>query len=48
MLEAVQRGLEQLYRIETDLDVRDFVIDERTRDQIGVQRSSRGSCCVGG
>ena len=46
MLEAVQRGLEQLYRIETDLDVRDFVIDEKTRDQIGVQRSSREQLLV--
>jgi hypothetical protein len=46
MLEAVQRGLEQLYRIETDLDVRDFVIDEKTRDQIGVSRSSREQLLV--
>ena len=46
MLEAVQRGLEQLYRIETDLDVRDFVIDEKTRDQIGVQRSAREQLLV--
>jgi hypothetical protein len=46
MLEAVQRGLEQLYRIETDLDVRDFVIDEKTRDQIGVPRSAREQLLV--
>ena len=46
MLEAVQRGLEQLYRIETDLDVRDFVIDEKTRDQICVSRSSREQLLV--
>jgi hypothetical protein len=46
MLEAVQRGLEQLYRIETDLDVRDFVIDEKTRDQIGVGRAAREQLLV--
>ena len=46
MLEAVQRGLEQLYRIETDLDVRDFVIDEKTRDQMGVSRSAREQLLV--
>ncbi len=33
MLASVQRGLEQLYRVETDLDIEDFVIDEATRDE---------------
>ena len=30
----VQRGLERLYRIETELDVRDFLIDAAARDAI--------------
>ncbi len=46
MLDDVQRGLETLYRIQTDLDVRDFVIDAETRDAIGVQRAAREQLLV--
>jgi hypothetical protein len=41
VLAQVQRGLEGLYRIETDLHVGDYVIDEATRDQLGVARAPR-------
>lgn len=41
MLNLVQRGLELLYRIETDVDVTDYVIDAATRAAIGVQRAPR-------
>jgi len=43
MLVDVQRGLERLYRIETDLDVRDFVIDDKMRAKMGApaRRSPR-------
>ncbi|HKA86606.1 MAG TPA: hypothetical protein VKE22_03035 [Haliangiales bacterium] len=46
MLDDVQRGLETLYRIRTDLDVRDFVIDAETRDAIGVPRAAREQLLV--
>jgi hypothetical protein len=46
MLADVQRGLETLYRIETDLDVRHFVIDAETRDAIGVARPAREQLLV--
>jgi hypothetical protein len=46
MLDDVQRGLETLYRIQTDLDVRDFVIDAETRDAIGVLRPAREQLLV--
>src|SRR5262249_52417790 len=45
-LDDVQRGLETLYRIRTDLDVRDFVIDAETRDAIGVPRAAREQLLV--
>jgi hypothetical protein len=41
MLARVQRGLERLYRIETNVDVSDYVIDERTREAMGVHRAPR-------
>jgi hypothetical protein len=34
MLAEIQQGLEQLYRIETEVDVRDFVIDESRRQAL--------------
>ena len=41
MLDLVQRGLEGLYRIETDVDVRDFMIDQAAREALGVVRQPR-------
>ena len=41
MLHRFQRGLEQLYRIETNVSIEDFVIDETERDSIGVSRRPR-------
>ena len=41
MLRRVQRGLEELYRIDTTPEVDDFVIDESVREQIGVTRRPR-------
>jgi hypothetical protein len=41
VLARLQRGLETLYRVETNLDVDAFVIDERQRDEAGVARSPR-------
>jgi len=46
MLALMQRGLEQLYRVQTDLDVDDFVIDEATRDAFGTQRAPREQLLV--
>ena len=46
MLELVQRGLEGLYRIETALDVRDFVIDQAARDALGLARQPREQLLV--
>ena len=40
-LGRLQRGLEQMYRVETELDVHDFVIDADARDRMGVQRKPR-------
>ena len=40
-LVRVQRGLEKLYRVETQLDISDFLIDEETRAASGVARHSR-------
>jgi len=41
MLGRLQRGLEAMYRVDTDLDVGDFVIDAAARDAMGVQRRPR-------
>lgn len=46
MLALVQRGLEHLYRIKTDVDVTDYVIDERARREIGVTRAPREQLLV--
>jgi hypothetical protein len=41
VLGRIQRGLEQLYRIDTEVDVDDIVIDEEARDDTGVNRAPR-------
>ena len=41
MLHRVQRGLETLYRVDTGVDVHDFVIDEAVRDELAPQRKPR-------
>ncbi len=46
MLSLVQRGLERMYRIDTSLDVTDFVIDARTRDALKVARAPREQLLV--
>jgi len=40
-LHQLQRGLEELYRIENDACVSDFLIDAELRGQLGVARSPR-------
>lgn len=40
-LERLQRGLEHMYRIDTELAIRDFVIDAATRQHIGPSRMPR-------
>ena len=40
-LRRLQRGLEEMYRVDTGVDVHDFVIDEVTRDEIAPARASR-------
>ena len=42
----LQRGLEQLYRIETDARVEDFVIDDELRRKMGVARAPREQLLV--
>ena len=46
MLHKLQRGLETLYRIETDTCVSDFLIDAETRERLGVVRSPREQLLV--
>jgi hypothetical protein len=46
MLTLMQRGLEQLYRVETELSVDDFVIDEATRDAFATERTPREQLLV--
>jgi hypothetical protein len=46
MLRLVQRGLESMYRVETDVDVSDFLIDAATRDAIGLTRTPREQLLV--
>lgn len=41
LLSRVQRGLEELYRIDTGVTVDDFVIDEVTRDAFATERRPR-------
>ena len=46
MLARLQKGLERMYRIETEVSVDDFVIDERARCQLGVARAPREQLLV--
>lgn len=46
MLSRLQRGLENLYRIETDTRVEDFLIDAETRDSMGLTRAPREQLLV--
>ncbi|MBI4508789.1 MAG: hypothetical protein HY698_04080 [Deltaproteobacteria bacterium] len=46
LLRLVQQGLELLYRVETHLDVADFVIDSATRDAFGLGRAPREQLLV--
>ncbi|HEU5060661.1 MAG TPA: hypothetical protein VFU21_29220 [Kofleriaceae bacterium] len=48
MLARLQRGLERMYRIETDLSVDDFVIDDDARRELGVARAPREQLLVSG
>lgn len=41
LLARVQRGLEALYRVDTGVDVGDFMIDEAARDELAPQRKPR-------
>lgn len=41
VLARLQRGLEALYRVETQLDVESFLIDDEARRQAGVARAPR-------
>ena len=45
-LHRLQRGLEEMYRIETGTDVGDFVIDEATRDHAAPVRRPREQLLV--
>src|SRR6516164_7769408 len=42
----VQKGLEQLYRVETHVDIGDYLIDGATREAIGVHRAPREQLLV--
>lgn len=46
MLERLQQGLEQLYRVDTRLQVRDFVIDGEARARLGLARNPREQLIV--
>lgn len=46
VLERLQRGLERMYRIDTQLAIRDFVIGDEARQLLGVQRSPREQLLV--
>lgn len=46
MLSRLQRGLEELYRVETGVEVEDFVIDPKMRDAIAPARKSREQLLV--
>ena len=46
MLARLQRGLERMYRIDTDVSVDDFVIDAETRRELGVARNPREQLLV--
>lgn len=46
MLARLQKGLERMYRIESELSVDDFMIDERARRELGVARAPREQLLV--
>lgn len=46
MLRRVQRGLEELYRVETGANVDDFVVDEAVRDAVSPTRRPREQLLV--
>lgn len=46
MIGLVQRGLERLYRVETELDVSDFLIDTPTRAALGAGGAAREELLV--
>jgi hypothetical protein len=46
LIQALQRGLELLYRIDTELDVRDFLLDEASRDALRPARAPREQLLV--
>ncbi len=46
MLARLQKGLERMYRIETEVSVDDFVIDECARHRLGVGRAPREQLLV--
>jgi hypothetical protein len=46
VLGLVQRGLETLYRVETELDVDDYVVDRGVRDAAGVSSTPREQLLV--
>src|SRR5262249_4408246 len=41
MLRELQRGLEELYRLEPSPDVREFVLDDEARRRMGLERMPR-------
>jgi hypothetical protein len=41
MLDLLQRGLEQLYRIDPSPDVREFIVDDERRQRMGLERMPR-------
>jgi hypothetical protein len=46
LLRRLQAGLEQMYRVDTGVDVHDFVIDAATRDEIAPARAAREQLLV--
>ena len=48
MLARLQKGLERMYRIETELSVDDFVIGDQARRELGVERAPREQLLVSG
>lgn len=46
IMSRVQHGIELLYRVQTDVDIEDFVIDEVTRLEIGAVRTPREQLLV--
>ena len=46
MLARLQKGLERMYRIETEVSVDDFVIGEEARRELGVARAPREQLLV--